>query len=128
MCIAGSNGDDNFMNLTRKTATLLILAMLLGSHLFAANGLVNLNFDRAAYVGGVKVDRGTCIVTWKAKDSGAEVTFSQNGKPLVTVPAKFVELEGKAMYDCYVLEKDGNGNDAIRAIHFRGKKSILQFE
>jgi hypothetical protein len=116
------------MDRKKRTVTLLILILLLGSQLFAATGLLKLNFDRTAYVGGVKVDRGSCLVTWKGKDSGAEVTFSQNGKLLVTVPAKFVELEGKSMYDSYVLEKDGSGNDAIRAIYLRGKKSILQFE
>jgi hypothetical protein len=116
------------MDRNRKMVTLLIFALLIGSQVFAAGGLINLTFDKTTYVGGVKIERGACLVTWKAKMPEAEVTFSRGGKKLVTVTGKFIEGETKSNYDSYMAVRDGNGNDVIKEIHFQGKKSVLQFD
>jgi len=116
------------MKSKKKVASLFTLILLLAYQAFAASGSISLDFRGTAYVGGAKIDQGKCQVTWNADASEAEVTFSQNGKQLVTVPAKLIELDTKSNYNCYLVEKDGSGNEIIKEIHFQGKKSILQFE
>jgi hypothetical protein len=58
---------------------------------FAAKNSQTVKLPASVTVGSIQVPAGDCKVTWTGSGTSAQVTLSENGKTLVTVPAKVVE-------------------------------------
>jgi len=88
----------------------LILASL-SLNAFAAGNSKTISFSKAVKVGSTQVAPGEYKVSWTGNDTDVQVAITQNGKAIVTVPAKvepakngFVSLGTRTVNGANVLE------------------------
>ena len=111
------------MKLTKLTV--LSLALLLSTSLFAASG--SLRVTQPVKLNGTQLKPGDYKVTWEG--TGPEVTVSvMKGKDVVaTAPAHVKELDKSGAADASVLQKNTDGSTNLSGIRFSGKKIALEF-
>ena len=111
------------MKLTKLTV--LSLALLLSTSLFAASG--SLRVTQPVQLNGTQLKPGDYKVTWEG--TGPEVTVSvMKGKDVVaTAPAHVKELDKSGAADASVLQKNTDGSTNLSGIRFSGKKIALEF-
>lgn len=104
-----------------------VLALALGVALTAAaadkptNSTVDLL--QPVQVNGQTLKAGSCHVHVVRNGSDATVTLQQ-GRTSITTPAKFVEGNGAALHDSYLVQND-NGTQNLVGLKFSGKKEVL---
>ena len=93
-----------------------------------ADGSGIFKVSRTMYVDGIELQSGQYQVKWEANDPGADVTFRINGKVAAKVRGRIVERDTKSGYDALEVEKESSGNEAIKALRFRGKTTSIVFD
>jgi hypothetical protein len=90
---------------------LAILALSLPA--FAAKNSATITLASPATVGSTKLAAGDYNVSWTGADANVQVTIAQNGKKVVTVPAKLVSAKnGYSSIDTSTV----NGVTTVKAI------------
>jgi len=108
------------MILTLSIAVVPAAALADGSGIFKVS--------RTMYVNGIELQSGQYHVKWEANDPGADVTFRINGKVAAKVHGRIVERDSKSSYDALEVEKESSGNEAIKALRFRGQTMSIVFD
>lgn len=100
-----------------------LMLTLTAAPAFAAKNSQSLNFSEAVKVGSTEIPAGDCKVTWTGTGDNVQVTLTENGKSIATLPAKIVDE--KHSHKGYVVNR-ASGSDQLQTIQF--SHMSLQFE
>jgi len=115
----------NYKCLMLVTLVVLLVAAPMMSF---AEGTSKFKVARTMFVAGTEIQAGTYDVKYEASGAQATVSFSANGRVAVKVQGK-VEDGGKVSdYNSLSIGKDSAGRDAIKALMFRGEKTVIAFD
>ena len=89
----------------------------------AAKNSQSVNFSEAVKVGSTNIPAGDCKVTWTGTGDNVQVTLTENGKSIATIPAKLVQEKNN--HKGYVVSH-ASGTDQLQAIQLSNLS--LQFE
>ncbi len=87
-----------------------------------AKGSTEVTVSHDTQVAGKQLKSGDYKLIWAGNGADVQVTFKLNGKNVVTVPAKVVDKDSKAVANAVVV----NGDKLIE-VWIGGKKSALVF-
>lgn len=105
-----------------------ILGFALALSLSAIPALANdrsqtVHLTDAVKVGSTQLAPGTCKVTWTGEGANVEVTLTQNGKVVATVPAKVVEAKNGHIA---LATNKVNGAEVLQVIELNKINLVLQ--
>jgi hypothetical protein len=97
--------------LMKRFFGLVLILASLSLNAFAAGNSKTISFSKAVKVGSTQVAPGEYKVSWTGNDADVQVAITQNGKAIVTVPAKvepakngYVSLGTRTVNGTNVLE------------------------
>ncbi len=115
----------NYKLIVLVTLLVLLVAAPMTS---LAQGSAKFKVARTLHVAGSEIQAGTYDVKYEVSGSDATVMFTVRGKVEVQAKGK-IEDGGKVSdYNSLSIGKDSAGRDAIKALMFRGSKTIVVFD
>jgi hypothetical protein len=78
-------------------------------------------------VSGKPLPAGSYQATWKGTGLSVQVEIRQNGKMVVSVPARFVLLNGKSPSDAQRTQKNSDGSVSLVSLRFTARTFALYF-
>jgi hypothetical protein len=79
-------------------------------------------------VGGTRITAGNYKVAWQGTGPAVEVSFSQYGKPVVTVPGTLKTNDDQVTQDAIVTEATSADTTTLKEIDFGRQKEALVFD
>jgi len=79
-------------------------------------------------VGGTRVTPGSYKVEWQGRGPAVEVSFSQYGKTVVTVPGTLKTNDDQVKQDAIVTEATSADTSTLKEIDFGRQKEALVFD
>jgi len=104
------------------------LALMLAGSAFAASASHKQSFEISAptQVNGTELPAGSYEARWEGTGPNVQVSITRGKKVLATVPAQVVELSQAASDSETEVRNNSNGNRALTALRFSGKKYSLE--
>jgi hypothetical protein len=99
-----------------------MIVALLSVPAFAAKNSQTVKLATIVTVGSTQIPAGDCKVTWTVSGSSAQVTLAENGKILVTVPAKVVDQRNDSIS---VATNSTNGSNVLMTINLDKVSLVL---
>ena len=106
----------------RPVAFAMMLAIL-SAPAFASRNSQTVNVPEPMKAGSTQLAAGDYNVTWTGTGPNVQVTFTQNHKALVTVPAKLVEQGNK--YEGLLTSNQGGG-ETLESIQLKNLSLIFE--
>jgi hypothetical protein len=109
--------------------TVLSTVALLFPH--AALGRDNshlVDISRAVQVGSTQLKPGSYKVEWQGAGPLVQVSFQQNGKTVVTVPATLKTADNEATQDAVLTNKANGDISTLKEIDFGRQRESLVFD
>jgi len=116
-----------------KTKYLLCLTVLSTVFLLfplaagARESLHSVHIDSALQVGGSQLKLGNYRVEWQGAAPVVQVSFQQNGKTRLTVPATLKTADNEAMHDAVMTDKASTDILTLKEIDFGRQRESLVF-
>ena len=107
----------------KRSVAFAMMLTILSAPAFASGNSQTVNVPEPMKAGSTQLAPGDYNVTWTGTGPNVQVTFAQNRKVLVTVPAKLVE--GGNKYEGLLTSKQG-GVETLESIHLRKLSLILE--
>ena len=107
----------------KRSVAFAMMLTILSAPAFASGNSQTLNVPEPMKAGSTQLAPGDYNVTWTGTGPNVQVTFAQNRKVLVTVPAKLVE--GGNKYEGLLTSKQG-GVETLESIQLRKVSLILE--
>jgi hypothetical protein len=82
----------------------------------------------AVQVGGTQLRPGNYKVEWQGSGSVVQVSFQQNGKTVVTVPATLKTADNEVTQDAVLTDKANVDISTLKEIDFGRQKESLVFD
>lgn len=76
---------------------------------------------------GKTLKPGSYQVEWLGSGPNVKVNFLQNGKTVLTAPARIAQLKEKAPYDAVIENTRKNGSKTISQIEWNHQREALRF-
>jgi hypothetical protein len=104
----------------------LVLSFPLGA--WARNKAHSVEIPYIVQVGGTRVTPGSYKVEWQGTGPTVEVSFSQYGKTVVTVPGTLKTNDDQVSQDAVVTEATSADTTTLKEIDFGHQKEALVFD
>ena len=113
-----------------KYAALLSMLTLLSSMSALARdkNQHSVEIPYSVQVGGTQLKPGDYKVEWQGTGPAVEVSFSQNGKTVVTVPGTLKTNDDQVTQDAIVTEATSADTTTLKEIDFGRQKEALVFD
>jgi hypothetical protein len=109
-------------------AVLSTLVLLFPLGAWARNKSHSVEIPYVVQVGGTRVTAGDYKVEWQGTGPAVEVSFSQNGKTVVTVPGTLKTNDDQVTQNAIVTEATSADTTTLKEIDFGRQKEALVFE
>ena len=109
-------------------AVLSTLALLFPLGALARDKAHSVEIPYAVQVGGTRITAGSYKVAWQGTGPAVEVSFSQYGKPVATVPGTLKTNDDQVTQDAIVTEATSADTSALKEIDFGRQKEALVFD
>jgi hypothetical protein len=104
------------------------LLMLISAGAFAKDKTEHkVRLDEAVTVGSAQLQPGTYKVQWEATGNSVPVTFTQNGKTVLTTQGHIVEQNKPADTDQVLMRKTSTNQQRLEELIFGHQKQALSF-
>jgi hypothetical protein len=109
-------------------AVLSTLALLFPLGALARDKAHSVEIPYPVQVGGTRITAGSYKVAWQGTGPAVEVSFSQYGKPVATVPGTLKTNDDQVTQDAIVTEATSADTSALKEIDFGRQKEALVFD
>jgi hypothetical protein len=109
-------------------AVLSTLVLLFPVGAFARDKAHSVEIPYAVQVGGTRITAGSYKVAWQGTGPAVEVSFSQYGKTVVTVPGTLKTNDDQVTQDAIVTEATSADTTTLKEIDFGRQKEALVFD
>ena len=107
----------------KRSVAFAMMLTILSAPAFASGNSQTVNVPEPMKAGSTQLAAGEYNVTWTGTGPDVQVTFAQNRKVLVTVPAKLVVAANN--YKGLLTSKQG-GVETLESIQLRNLSLVLQ--
>jgi len=109
-------------------AVLSILVLLFPLGALARDKAHSVEIPYAMQVGGTRITAGNYKVAWQGTGPAVEVSFSQYGKTVATVPGTLKTNDDQVTQDAIVTEATSADTTTLKEIDFVHQKEALVFD
>ena len=109
-------------------AVLSTLILLLPVGALARDKSHSVEIPYAVQVGGARITAGNYKVAWQGTGPAVDVSFSQYGKTVATVPGTLKTNDDHVIQDAIVTEATSADTTTLREIDFGHQKEALVFD
>jgi hypothetical protein len=109
-------------------AVLSTLVLLFPVGALARDKAHSVEIPYAVQVGGTRITAGSYKVAWQGTGPAVEVSFSQYGKPVATVPGTLKTNDDQVTQDAIVTEATSADTTTLREIDFGRQKEAVVFD
>ena len=109
-------------------AVLSTLVLLFPVGALARDKAHSVEIPYVVQIGGTRVAAGDYKVEWQGTGPAVEVSFSQNGKTVVTVPGTLKTNDDQVTQDAIVTEATSADRPTLKEIRFGHQKEALVFD
>ena len=109
-------------------AVLSILVLLFPLGAMARDKAHSVEIPYAVQVGGTRITAGSYKVAWQGTGPAVEVSFSQYGKTVATVPGTLKTNDDQVTQDAIVTEATSADRTTLKEIDFVHQKEALVFD
>jgi hypothetical protein len=109
-------------------AVLSTLVLLFPVGALARDRAHSVEIPYAVQVGGTRITAGSYKVAWQGTGPAVEVSFSQYGKPVATVPGTLKTNDDQVTQDAIVTEATSADTTTLKEIDFGHRKEALVFD
>ena len=109
-------------------AVLSILVLLFPLGAMARDKAHSVEIPYAVQVGGTRITAGSYKVAWQGTGPVVEVSFSQYGKTVATVPGTLKTNDDQVTQDAIVTEATSADRTTLKEIDFVHQKEALVFD
>jgi len=109
-------------------AVLSTLILLLPVGALARDKSHSVEIPYAVQVGGARITAGNYKVAWQGTGPAVDVSFSQYGKTVATVPGTLKTNDDQVIQDAIVTEATSADTTTLREIDFGHQKEALVFD
>jgi len=109
-------------------AVLSILVLLFPLGAMARDKAHSVEIPYAVQVGGTRITAGSYKVAWQGTGPAVEVSFSQYGKTVATVPGTLKTNDDQVTQDAIVTEATSADTTTLKEIDFGHQKEALVFD
>ena len=109
-------------------AVLSTLVLLFPVGALARNNAHSVQLFDVVQIGSTQLKPGNYKVEWQGTGPAVQVSFHQNGKTVVTVPATLKANDDQVTQDAVVTEATGAGTSTLKEIDFGHQKEALVFD
>jgi hypothetical protein len=106
-------------------STLVLLFPLSAS---ARSNSHSVDISSAVQIGTTQLKPGSYKVEWQGSGPVVQVSFEQNGKTLVTVPATLKTAENQVTQNAVMIDKASADTSTLKEIDFARQKEALVFD
>ena len=104
------------------------LALLFPLAASARSNSHSVDISNAVQIGTTQLKPGSYRVEWQGSGLVVQVSFEQNGKTLVTVPATLKMAENQVTQDAVVIDNTSTDISTLKEIDFSRQKESLVFD
>ena len=104
------------------------LALLFPLAASARSNSHSVDISSAVQIGTTQLKPGSYKVEWQGSGPVVQVSFEQNGKTVVTVPATLKTAENQATQDAVTLDNTSADISTLKEIDFSRQKESLVFD
>jgi hypothetical protein len=108
-------------------AVLSTLALLFPVGALARNNAHSVQIFDVVQIGSTQLKPGDYKVEWQGTGPAVQVSFQQNGKTVVTVPATLKTNDDQVTQDAIMTEATSAGTTELKEIDFGRQKEALVF-
>jgi len=108
--------------------TLTCLLGLGGSARAARGNARSVEISDVVQIGSTQLKPGNYKVEWQGAGPAVQVSFQQNGKTVVTVPATLKTNDNQVSQDAIMTEATSAGTSTLKEIDFGHQKLALVFD
>jgi hypothetical protein len=109
-------------------AVLSILALLFPLGALARNNAHSVQILDVLQIGSTQLKPGNYKVEWQGTGPAVQVSFQQNGKTVVTMPATLKTNDDQVTQDAIMTEATSADTTELKEIDFGRQKEALVFE
>jgi len=109
-------------------AVLSTLALLFPVGALARNNAHSIQILDVVQIGSTQLKPGNYKVEWQGTGPAVQVSFQQNGKTVVTVPATLKTNDDQVTQNAIMTEATSAGTTELKEIDFGRQKEALVFE
>jgi hypothetical protein len=109
-------------------AVLSTLALLFPLGALARNNAHSVQIFDVVQIGGTQLKPGNYKVEWQGTGPAVQVSFQQNGKTVVTVPATLKTNDDQVTQDSIMTEATSADTTELKEIDFGRQKEALVFD
>jgi hypothetical protein len=109
-------------------AVLSTLALLFPLGALARNNAHSVQILDVVQIGSTQLKPGNYKVEWQGTGPAVQVSFQQNGKPVVTVPATLKTNDDQVTQDSIMTEATSADTTELKEIDFGRQKEALVFD
>ncbi len=109
-------------------STLALLALLLPVGALARNNAHSVQIFNVVQIGSSQLKPGNYKVEWQGTGPAVQVSFHQNGKAVVTVPATLKANDDQVTQDAIMTEATSADTSELKEIDFGRQKESLVFD
>ena len=109
-------------------AVLSTLALLFPVSALARNNAHSVQIFDVVQIGSTQLQPGNYKVEWQGTGPAVQVSFQQNGKTVVTVPATLKTNDDQVTQDSIRTEATSAGTSTLKEIDFGHQKEALLFD
>ena len=109
-------------------AVLSTLALLFPVAALARNNSHSVQIFEVVQIGSTQLKPGNYQVEWQGTGPAVQVSFQQNGKAVVTVPATLKTNDDQVTQDLIMIEATSAETSELKEIDFGRKKEALVFD
>jgi hypothetical protein len=109
-------------------AVLSTLALLFPVSALARNNAHSVQIFDVVQIGSTQLKPGNYKVEWQGTGPAVQVSFQQNGKTVVTVPATLKTNDDQVTQDAIMIEATSADTTELKEIDFGRQKEALVFE
>ena len=109
-------------------AVLSTMALLFPLSAVARNNAHSVEISDVVQIGSTKLRPGSYKVQWQGTGPLVQVSFQQNRKTVVTVPATLKTNDDKVTQDAIMTEVTSAGTSTLKEIDFGHQKEALLFD
>jgi hypothetical protein len=109
-------------------AVLSTLALLFPVGALARNDAHSVQIFDVVQIGSTQLKPGNYKVEWRGTGPAVQVSFHQNGKTVVTVPATLKTNDGQVTQDAIMIEATSAETSELKEIDFGRQKEALVFD
>jgi hypothetical protein len=116
------------MKYLQNLAVLSTLVLLFTVGALARDKAHSVEIPYVVQVGGTRITAGSYKVAWQGTGPAVEVSFSQYGKTVATVPGTLKTNDDQVTQDAIVTEATSADTSTLKEIDFGHQKEALVFD